>query len=319
MSAKPIRTTLTAGLLAGAIACCPPLAGGQDAESPRPETGAADRPLPSPVDYLRRAEAEIDVGLAALLFERELIEHMDIHAALAEIDGMAAELRLLLDGITEPVERVATINKYLFEDRGLAYAADRHFLSDVIVDGHGDCVGFTCLYLALGHRLELPLAAVHAPRHVFVRYPVGNRMLNIETTSGGAFFKQKDLVRRLDIHTSAIGAGAYLRPLHKTELLSILVCNRGKAYLRVRRIEEARRDFDLAMSLYPLNPAAYNNRGVLMVLDDRPVDAMIDFDRALLLDPGNGPAYANRAGDPGREPCFAAWNSYVRLPGMVYA
>jgi tetratricopeptide (TPR) repeat protein len=234
--------------------------------------------------------------MAALLFEEELLKHGRVAHALAEVDRMAGEIRARLDSVVKPVERVTTINKYLFEDEALSYDADRRFLSDVLLDKRGDCVGLTCIYLALGHRLQLPLVAVQAPRHVFVRYPVGKRMLSIETTHKGAFFKQKDLVRRLRISKSTIAAGVYLRPLEKTEFLSILICNIGKAYLRARNSKRGRGAFDLAASLYPKNPMPYNNRGVLLALANMHAEALVDFDRALSLDPGNAPAYANRAG-----------------------
>lgn len=72
--------------------------------------------------------------------------------------------------------------------------------------------------------------------------------------------------------------------------------DRAVAYARLGQSKLALDDFNQAVQLFPEYPAAYNNRGNLLLALDNPQEAIKDFDRAIVLAPGYAAAYSNRAG-----------------------
>lgn len=71
--------------------------------------------------------------------------------------------------------------------------------------------------------------------------------------------------------------------------------DRAVAYMRTGQTKLALEDFNRAVQLFAEYPAAYNNRGNLLVSIGQYGEAIKDFDRAVLLAPGYAAAYSNRA------------------------
>lgn len=72
--------------------------------------------------------------------------------------------------------------------------------------------------------------------------------------------------------------------------------DRAVSYARSGQTRLALEDFNRSVQLFPENPAAYNNRGNLLLALGLTKEALRDFDRAILLSPGYAAAYSNRAG-----------------------
>ncbi len=72
--------------------------------------------------------------------------------------------------------------------------------------------------------------------------------------------------------------------------------DRGVAYVRLGRTQEAITDFNKAVELFPEYAATYNNRGNLLMALGLMEEATKDFNRAIALAPGYAAAYNNRAG-----------------------
>lgn len=71
--------------------------------------------------------------------------------------------------------------------------------------------------------------------------------------------------------------------------------DRAVAYTRTGQIKLALEDFNRAVQLFAEYPAAYNNRGNLLLSVGQHAEAIKDFDRAILLAPGYAAAHSNRA------------------------
>jgi tetratricopeptide (TPR) repeat protein len=71
--------------------------------------------------------------------------------------------------------------------------------------------------------------------------------------------------------------------------------NRGIAFVKEKRNDEALNDFNKAIELKPENAEAYTNRGIFFVNVKRGDDAIKDFNKAIELKPGYAEAYFNRA------------------------
>ncbi len=71
--------------------------------------------------------------------------------------------------------------------------------------------------------------------------------------------------------------------------------DRAVAYARLGQPKFAIEDYNRAVQLFAEYPAAYNNRGNLLLALGQHTEAIKDFDRAVLLAPGYAAAYSNRA------------------------
>lgn len=74
-----------------------------------------------------------------------------------------------------------------------------------------------------------------------------------------------------------------------------LLNDRAVAYVRAGQPKAALEDYNRAVGIFAEYPAAYNNRGNLLLALGQPGEAVKDFDRAVLLAPGYAAAYSNRA------------------------
>jgi tetratricopeptide (TPR) repeat protein len=70
---------------------------------------------------------------------------------------------------------------------------------------------------------------------------------------------------------------------------------RGVTYLALKRIDEALRDFTLAISLRPFYAPPYNTRGLAYLELQKFDRAVSDFTEAIRCDPRDASFYDNRA------------------------
>ena len=71
--------------------------------------------------------------------------------------------------------------------------------------------------------------------------------------------------------------------------------SRGAAYLKLDMLEQAKADFDIAVSIDPGYARAYHMRGLAREKHGDDQAALADFDRAIDLNPEYGAAYYSRA------------------------
>jgi tetratricopeptide (TPR) repeat protein len=127
----------------------------------------------------------------------------DREANLERLNRIALLVQRRIEGIPDPESRIAAVNECLLPsvetcDLLAVESGQRSRLDYVLAHDAGTCVGWSCLYLAVGERCGLPLRPVRAPGHMFVRYDDGTFRRNIETTSLGKA-KPDDSYREGDV------------------------------------------------------------------------------------------------------------------------
>ncbi len=165
---------------------------------------AAGSGIETILEGVPREGAPFDFTRAALALSRIADPVMDTAWCEDEINAMAEEIRPGLEKARSAGEKIAAVNRVLFESRNFkfdetanSYAMRKRFASGrietanyesferVLRDRRGICVSFSLLYIMLAEKLGLPVYPVFMPGHVFVRYEGRDGRVNIETTAEG--------------------------------------------------------------------------------------------------------------------------------------
>ena len=266
-----------------------PAAAGEPAPAPAPaETVPApsDQAIGTVQRLIALREEEIDLARASLELSKAFDDSLDVNGGLAQMDGMARELRPLLAGEKPPRDRMAAFALYLFRTRGLQPIKDenvhaRDLLYQLLKTREGAASPLSFLYAVLGQHLGLPLRVAAAPRHVFVRYEDRTETLNIETTDRGSIYTEAQYKERFGDPPSP----PYLKGLSRREGLALLLYQQGTWLLDRRRPAEAHVCHAAAVQVMPNYPEAWLGRGTALAVVGRPRDTVACVDEALKVYP----------------------------------
>src|SRR5207248_6200527 len=121
-------------------------------------------------------EDEIDLVHAALLIARLDNEELDVAAYRNQVERLAREIAATLPKGAGDREKLAALNKELFEGRGFHgsrgdyYNRSNSYLNEVLEDREGLPITLSVVYIELGRRLGLKIEGVGLPGHFVVRH-----------------------------------------------------------------------------------------------------------------------------------------------------
>lgn len=124
----------------------------------------------------QKPDADVDLLKASLLLARLDNDEVDVEAYLADVDRMADEIRKQLPADATNDDKLAAIDKYLFEEhgfhgsRGDYYSRANSYMNEVIDDREGLPITLSVLYMELARRLGPNVVGVGLPGHFVVRY-----------------------------------------------------------------------------------------------------------------------------------------------------
>lgn len=236
-------------------------------------------------EILSGAPGAVDIAEVSLLMGQIDDPELDIAADLATVDRMAEEVRRAMPARCEGRCRLRVLTRKFLrawrfrpvdDPNGLYTDARYDLLHDVLATREGYCEGLTVAFLALGHRLGIPLAGVLARQHIYVRYTGPDGPVDVDLTRGGAA-PERDAV----LPGCAPRSGVYGRPLDGAEMAGQVVSVVGI----LDGIPARRRWIDAAVALAPNDPDLRNNRGADREARYDFEGAAQDYRAAVALDP----------------------------------
>lgn len=137
-------------------------------------------------------EADLDLVHAALLIARLDNEEVNVEGYRRQVDRLADEVAAALPKGADEKQKLATLNKELFEGRGFHgsrgdyYNRSNSYLNEVLDDREGLPITLALLYIEVGRRLGLKLEGVGLPGHFVVRHvPAKGKTRLIDVYEGG--------------------------------------------------------------------------------------------------------------------------------------
>ncbi len=154
-------------------------------------------------------------------------------------------------------------------------------------------MGLTTLFLLAGERLNLDVALVRAPDHVFPRICSQGKCVNVEMLKSGALQTDAFYVENLLIPKEALERGVYLRSLKSpTEVSASLFL--GLGYVAAQKQPDvAEVLYEKAIAKAPGFADPYSNLAALDAIQGHLPEAMAHLEKALALNPLHYPSAIN--------------------------
>ncbi|MBR9683123.1 hypothetical protein GOV03_01130 [Candidatus Woesearchaeota archaeon] len=178
-------------------------------------------------------------------------------------------------------------------DRGFEYQVTE-LLNRGLKNEKLDCDTRSIVALGIAETLDLPLKAVDIPGHMMIRWQFNEQeYMNWEITRGRSI---PDEDYRLDFYIPYISIenGIFLRSLSREETLSAAYSNKGRALHRIKRYEEAIKNYDTSTELNSKNWLSYINKGFVLIHLGKYEESIKNCDIAIELNPNSHLAHKNK-------------------------
>ena len=242
---------------------------------------------PSFESLVSRPDEGLDVAGIALALAADAYPDLDPGVYLAWLDAAADAIADAADLAMPLSERLAMLDRQLFEIEGFSGNRDDYFdprnsfLNDVIERRTGIPITLSVVYLEVGWRLGLPLVPVSFPAHFLVA-STGARRVFIDPFNRGARLAPADLVARLSPMAGGRERARRILPQ------ATAPASRREVAMRILR------------NLRQIHAGRQDNDRLLVVAN-----------RMVALDPNDAVALRERAEVLARLECYqAAWHDY---------
>lgn len=307
---KPLKTlaelVLGAAISMAAIGCLQPkdVSSKEDAKQASVQIKGIEENLEEP-DPVAQAVADfyVPVHLGAIGHEVLLMEKAG-KPAKAAFDSLITKASHMVVK-REPKDTRAEMKQayeffsrihYFLNREGFNYKEDSLF-GEAVQSKTADCSDYSLIYLSIAESCGLPVSAVSAPNHMFVRWTFSdNSHMNWETTAKDPVKAMKDddfYIEKFKIHQDALENKVFLKPMSNDQIISKF-CIRSAEKIGASE-EELLEECERAVKLDPDNYAAYSIRAGRLLKKGKTEQAIDDYDTALLLNPGEASIYLLRA------------------------
>ena len=219
------------------------------------------------------ASADHDLARPALIIAKLECPHLDPAPYLAQLDAMgaAARDRLMASGCLQDVRKSETavdvLNAYLFDEEGFTGNRERYddpsnsFLNDVLDRRTGIPITLAVVYMEVARRAGLHVDGVNFPGHFLMRFTP----LILDPFHRGARLSENDCRRLLQRHVGeeAAWSPSLLAPATKAQMLTRMLLNLKRIYVRLHSFPQARNVTELLLAVDPPALTELRDRGLL--------------------------------------------------------
>ena len=191
--------------------------------------------------------SELDLARGALLIAQIEYPELDIEASICQLNEMADTVRSQIQETTTPEQRVATLNQYLFTEKGFTgnsdnyYALDNNFLNIVLEKKTGIPITLAVVYIEVGRRAGLPLVGINFPSHFLVKYRLEHLEIFLDVFEGGTCMTDEILQAKLEANFEV---PVHLEPTMLAEatdkeILARILRNLTRTYVLLEQYDKA--------------------------------------------------------------------------------
>jgi regulator of sirC expression with transglutaminase-like and TPR domain len=214
-----------------------------------------------------------DLATPALMIAKLECPQLDAAPYLRQIDAMGASVRerLAASGCLEDPRTAETaidvLNAYLFDEQGFTGNRERYddpsnsFLNEVLERRTGIPITLALVYMEVARRAGLHIDGVNFPGHFLMRCAP----MILDPFHRGARLSEHDCRRLLERHVGEEAAfdPELLAPATKLQMLTRMLLNLKRTYMRLYSFPQARNITGLLLALEPSGLAELRERGLL--------------------------------------------------------
>lgn len=234
---------------------------------------------------------ETQLATGALLIAQSEYCELNIESYLNQLDEMAEVVRERIQELTLPEQRIAELNRYLFEEKGFTgntdnyYALGNNFLNFVIDKKTGIPITLGVVYIEVGRRAGLPLVGVNFPGHFLVKYQSEHLDILLDVFENGAFMTEDMLRAKLQANFDEV---VLLEPnmlaeATDKEILARILRNLTRAYTLLENYDKALTATERITWLLPNLAADYRLLGYLYYKNHAYSEGITAFEKYLQL------------------------------------
>lgn len=230
-------------------------------------------------------DEDLDLARAALAVARAEYPGIEPEDSIRRLDQMGAEVRAMVPAGASARERVAALNRVLFEVEGFRgniedyYDAQNSYLHRVLDRRLGIPITLSLVYLEVGQRAGLPLVGVGLPGHFVVKVAGAHEEILLDPFYKGAELDRAECQRRLDaIYGGKVAmSDQFLRAVGKREILARMLYNLKRIHMRNGDQRRAIGILDMLLALQPFAFDDQRDRGLLLYKEGRYQEALRDL------------------------------------------
>jgi regulator of sirC expression with transglutaminase-like and TPR domain len=244
--------------------------------------------------FLERADSAgyDDLVPAALCIAELAYPRLDSRPYLAEFDRMGQAASTRIPGAPAGARaRVDALSHYLYDEERFAgnrgqYEDPRNsFLNEVLDRRTGIPITLGLVYMEVARRAGIAVDGVNFPGHFLLRHGSGRDALILDPFNAGTVLSEADCRNLLHRHvgSDAVFERRLLGPASKRQILTRMLGNLKRTYVRLRSFPQARDVLELLVALDPSDLGELRDRGLVAYhLDDVP-GALRDLEAYLRL------------------------------------
>jgi regulator of sirC expression with transglutaminase-like and TPR domain len=214
-----------------------------------------------------------DLATPALMIARLECPQLDPTPYLQQLDAMgaAARERLVASGCLDDVRTADTavdvLNAYLFDEQGFSGNREHYedpsnsFLNEVLERRTGIPITLALVYMEVAGRAGIDIDGVNFPGHFLMRCAP----MILDPFHRGARLSEHDCRRLLQRHVGEEAAfdPALLSPATKPQMLTRMLLNLKRTYMRLHSFPQARNVTELLLAIDPPGLTELRARGLL--------------------------------------------------------
>lgn len=240
-----------------------------------------------------KKDKDVNLAYAALLIAECLSGPVDNSLYLALLDDIAATVEPAITQATSDEAILQALNHHFFTELKFSgtvknyYHPENSFLNRVLDLRQGIPISLSAIYLEVGWRLGLPLWGINLPGHFIVGYGPVVAPIYIDVFGQGRFLREDECVAIAQERLSNPQQikERYLKPAGKKTILFRMLMNLKQIYVGLENWELAYRVVDLMLTIGPVQPSEYRDRGLIAYRLNRLRGAIRDIERYLFLVP----------------------------------
>ena len=251
-----------------------------------------------PLDYfaaLVQHDDDIPLFEAALTLAQDAYPQLDLSAAQAEVDALAARVRRRLPNDAAPLQKIRTLNQFFYRELSFGgnlndyYDPDNSYLHRVVKTRRGIPISLAIIYIEIAQQVGLDVKGISFPGHFLMRMSVPAGEIVLDPVNGDSLSRE-ELEERLEpfvehLRRSGIPLSNYIEAATPREVLVRMLRNLKSLFLERERWARLLAVQQRLLILLPGDLAERRDRGLAFANLDCPKSALEDFEAYLAQRP----------------------------------